>query len=74
MAAFLYSMILRHGCPQEIVTDQGREFCNQLVDELEKHTGFKHKITSAYHPQSNGLELFGVCCEAKSQQVNYVID
>ena len=56
MAEFLYSMILHHGCPQEIVSDQGREFCNQLVDELEKHIGFKHKITSAYHPQSNGLD------------------
>ena len=56
VAAFLYSMILRHGCPQEIVSDQGREFCNHLVDELEERTGFQHKVTSAYHPQSNGLD------------------
>ena len=28
----------------------------QLVDLLEELTGFKHKITSAYHPQSNGLD------------------
>ena len=26
VAAFLYKMILRHGCPEEIVSDQGREF------------------------------------------------
>ena len=56
VAEFLYKMILRHGCPLEIVSDQGREFCNQLVDLLEELTGFKHKITSAYHPQSNGLD------------------
>ena len=56
VAAFLYKMILRHGCPEEIVSDQGREFCNQLIDLLEQLTGFKHKITSAYHPQSNGLD------------------
>ena len=56
VAAFLYKMILRHGCPEEIVSDQGREFCNQLIDLLEELTGFKHKITSAYHPQSNGLD------------------
>ena len=49
-------MILRHGCPEEIVSDQGREFCNQVIDLLEQLTGFKHKITSAYHPQSNGLD------------------
>lgn len=49
-------MILCRGCPQKIVFDQGREFCNQLVDELEKHTDFKHKVMSAYHPQLNGLD------------------
>ena len=54
--SFLYKMILRHGCPQEIVSDQVREFCNKLVDALKDLTGFKHKITSAYHPQSNGLD------------------
>ena len=56
IASFLYKMILRYGCPQEIVSDQGREFCNKLVDALEDLTDFKHKITSAYHPQSNRLD------------------
>ena len=39
VAAFLYRMFLQYGCPQEIVSDQGREFCNRLVDHLEEHTG-----------------------------------
>ena len=56
VAGFLYHIILRHGCLQEIISDQGREFCNKLVDSLEEVTGFRHKITSAYHPQSNGLD------------------
>ena len=56
VANFLYKMFLRHGCPQEIISDQGREFCNQLVDLLEELTGFKHRVTSAYHPQANGLD------------------
>ena len=56
VAVFLYKMFLQYGCPQEIVTDQGREFCNRLVDLLKEKTGFVHKITSAYHPQSNGLD------------------
>lgn len=50
VAAFLYKMILRHGCPLEIVSDQGREFCNKLVNSLEERTGFKRKINSAYYP------------------------
>ena len=56
VATFLLKVIFRHGSPKEIVSDQGTEFCNQLIDLLEKHTGFKHKVTSAYHPQSNGLD------------------
>ena len=56
VANFLYKMFLRHGCPQEIISDQGREFCNQLVDLLEELTGFKHRVTSAYHPQASGLD------------------
>ena len=70
VAEFLYKMILRYGCPLEIVSDQGREFCNQLVDLLEELTGFKHKITSAYHPQSNGLdERFNQTLKAQLQKL-----
>lgn len=38
-------------------SDRSREeVCNRLLDLLEEQTGFVHKITSAYHPQSNGLD------------------
>ncbi len=53
---FLYKMILRHGSPEEIITDQGRKFCNQVMNRLEELTGFRHLVTSAYHPQPNGLD------------------
>ena len=49
-------MFLRHECPQEIVSNQGKKFCNQIVDALEELTRFKHRMTSAYHPQLNGLD------------------
>ena len=35
IADFLYQMIFRHGCPEEIISDQGREFCNQVINRLE---------------------------------------
>ena len=57
VAAFLYKMILRHGCPLEIVSDQGREFCNDFVDLLEELTGFKHKMTT----QTPNLRLETKC-------------
>ena len=70
VAAFLYKMILQHGCPQEIVSDQGREFCNKLVDSLEELTGFKHKITSVCNPQSNWLdEHFNQTLKAQLQKL-----
>ena len=28
---YTMKMILHHGCPEEIVSDQGREFCNQFI-------------------------------------------
>ena len=64
------TLAVSHGCPLEIVSDQGREFCNQLVDLLEELTGFKHKITIAYHPQSNGLdERFNQTLKAQLQKL-----
>ena len=70
VAAFLFKMFLRYGCPQEIVSDQGREFCNRLINDLGERTGFAHKITSAYHPQSNGLdERFNQTLKAQLQKL-----
>ena len=42
---FLYKMILRHGFPEEVITDQGREFCNQIMNAPEELTGFRHLVT-----------------------------
>ena len=39
------------GCPETIITDQGREFVNALSSELYAITNTEHRITSAYHPQ-----------------------
>ena len=43
------------GPPAEILTDQGREFVNQIVDDLIKSIGIEHTITSSYHPRTDGL-------------------
>ena len=48
-------VMCRMGCPEILITDQGREFVNTLSDELYRITNTKHRITSAYHPQTNGL-------------------
>ena len=38
-----------------MISDQGREFVNQVESELLGLTGIEHRVTSAYHPQTNGL-------------------
>ncbi len=56
VARFLFKNVLcRHSCPETIITDQGREFCNSLNAELMKLCGGRHRVTSPYHPQANGL-------------------
>ena len=55
MAQFLYEVICRHGCFEIQINDQGREFLNDVYTELHKLTGLEQRVTSAYHPQSNGL-------------------
>ena len=55
MAVFLYELICRHGCTCIQINDQGREFCNAVSYSLLKPTGTTQRVTSAYHPQANGL-------------------
>ena len=38
-----------------LISDQGREFVNNVKVELFALTGTEHHVTSAYHPQSNRL-------------------
>lgn len=56
VANFLYSIFCRHGIPKKVQSDQGREFINSLSEKLFKLTGVKHIVSTAYHPQTNGLD------------------
>ena len=44
------------GLPSVITTDQGREFNNQLNNNLTKQFGINHRLTTPYHPQADGLD------------------
>ena len=56
VANFLYSLFCRHGVPKRVQSDQGREFVNSLNGQLFNLTGVQHIISTAYHPQTNGLD------------------
>ncbi len=47
----IWTLMLRHGAPEIIITDQGREFQNDVSKELYRFTNTKHRVTAAYHPQ-----------------------
>ena len=53
---FIYKRIIcTHGCPKVILSDRGTHFRNKLVDGLCEKFEIKHKLSSPYHPQTNGL-------------------
>ena len=50
----LEKRILRHGCAAVLLSDNGTEFINALVQEVGKVLNLYWVRTSPYHPQSNG--------------------
>ncbi|KAI4293356.1 hypothetical protein PAPHI01_2630 [Pancytospora philotis] len=55
VAKFLMErIILQHGAPSQLLSDQGREFQNECVKGLCKRLKVVKSFTSAYHPQCNG--------------------
>ena len=56
-----------HGFPAYIVSDQGREFCNSILDSLCALLKIHKLKTSAYHPASNAA------CENKIALVNRML-
>nr|XP_054601899.1 gypsy retrotransposon integrase-like protein 1 isoform X2 [Nothobranchius furzeri]XP_054601900.1 gypsy retrotransposon integrase-like protein 1 isoform X2 [Nothobranchius furzeri]XP_054601901.1 gypsy retrotransposon integrase-like protein 1 isoform X2 [Nothobranchius furzeri] len=47
------SKLYMFGMVRKIITDQGKEFVNQLNDSIFSMLNIKHAVSSAYHPQTN---------------------
>ena len=62
----LWDHITRFGPPKELLSDMGKEFVNGVVKSLTTMVGTDHVVTSAYHPNTNGLTERGnsTLCEA----------
>ncbi|GBM61441.1 Transposon Ty3-G Gag-Pol polyprotein [Araneus ventricosus] len=56
IAKFLVEeIILKHGAPREMISDRGRSFLSNLVKDINQLCQTSHLLTTAYHPQTNGL-------------------
>jgi transposase InsO family protein len=52
--AFVSKVILRHGTPRSLLTDQGANFLSELFRAVCKLLKIKKLQTTPYHPQTNG--------------------
>ena len=48
------NIFCRFGIPRAIISDQGSHFCNRSMGALLRKYGVLHKVSTAYHPQTNG--------------------
>jgi hypothetical protein len=44
----------RYGVPKAIISDKGTHFCNRTLGALLAQYHVTHKVSTAYHPQTNG--------------------
>ncbi|GJT07874.1 reverse transcriptase domain-containing protein [Tanacetum coccineum] len=54
MVKFLRSLFARFGVPKALISDRGTHFCNSQLEKALQRYGVTHKLSTAYHPQSNG--------------------
>ncbi|XP_016747381.1 uncharacterized protein [Gossypium hirsutum] len=48
------NILNRYGVPRAIISDKGTHFCNRTLSALLAQYGVTHKVSTAYHPQTNG--------------------
>ena len=69
---FVEQVICRHGAPEQFLTDNGSNFCAELMVEVNKLLQISPQHSTPYHPQCNGLvEKFnGTLSKMLSMYVN----
>ncbi|KAI3782082.1 hypothetical protein L2E82_12114 [Cichorium intybus] len=48
------NIFCRFGTPRAIISDRGTHFLNKAFSTLLKRYGVQHRVSTAYHPQTNG--------------------
>ena len=58
----------RFGTPRAIISDGGLHFCNRSFENLLKKYGVTHKVSTTYHPQTNGL------AELANREIKHILE
>jgi len=51
---FFEQVMCRHGVPDNIVTDCGKEFTNRFWNRVCSHLSINHRLSTTFHPQTYG--------------------
>ncbi|XP_073526492.1 uncharacterized protein [Phyllobates terribilis] len=62
------NIFARFGIPKALISDQGTHFKNKTISALLKKYGVTQRISTAYHPQSNGQ------AEVSNRQIKGVLE
>lgn len=69
----IHKIIFRHGIPENLVSDQGKEFCNTIVEFLVDHLKIHHHLNSPHDRQSHGhAERSNYTAEARLGKIRQV--
>ncbi|XP_050916838.1 uncharacterized protein LOC127132019 [Lathyrus oleraceus] len=69
VADFVRSNIFcRFGIPRAIISDQGTHFCNRTMEALLRKYGVVHRVSTAYHPQTNGQ------AEISNREIKHILE
>uniref|UniRef100_A0A3Q1GE16 Integrase catalytic domain-containing protein n=2 Tax=Acanthochromis polyacanthus TaxID=80966 RepID=A0A3Q1GE16_9TELE len=53
---FISDVFARHGAPSFLISDRGTPFVSELFEHVVSTLGTEHRLTTAYHPQTNATE------------------
>lgn len=58
----------RFGMPRAIISDGGLHFCNKPFENLMKRYGIHHKVSTPYHPNTNGQ------AELANREIKHILE
>ena len=70
LIACLRSLFATFGVPEELSSDGGPEYTADRTKEFLSRWGVKHRVSSAYHPQSNGRAEVAVKATKRLMRAN----